>query len=260
MPVDDTRVSRLWRRTRARCTRVFDALLPAECLACREVHLPPEHVGSVCPTCLARLRPLPWPRCARCHAPRGTGAGDLPCLDCADWPEELILARSGVVHDGPAISLVAALKYQGWRVAADVMARPMVHLTRDLPAGPLVPIPTTRARERRRGYNQAQVLAECVADVGERQVRNLLERRPLSASQVALQRWQRVDNVRKAFFVPPGRGSQVREDHVILLDDVLTTGATASAAAQVLAAAGVASISVLTFARALPFERRPDIQ
>lgn len=164
------------------------------------------------------------------------------------------------MHDGPALNLVAALKYQGWRVAAEVMAPPMARLAGDLPEGPLVPIPTTRARERRRGYNQARVLADAVADAGGRPVRSLLARRPLSASQVALQRWQRMDNVRRAFFVPPAGASQVREQHVILLDDVLTTGATASAAAQVLVAAGVASVSLLTFARALPFERRPDMK
>lgn len=252
-----TSVRRLWRRAREACVDVFDALLPAECLGCREVHLPPEYPGPVCPTCLSRLRPLPWPRCPRCHAPRGTAGQDLPCLDCADWPDSLARSRSAVVHEEPATSLVAALKYQGWPVVASVMATPMARLAHELPPGPLVPVPTTPARMRRRGYNQAEVLAQAVARTTGRQVRNLLMRRPLSGSQVALQRWQRMGNVHKAFFVSPERSSRVGEDHVILLDDVLTTGATASAAAQVLVAAGIASVSLLTFARALPFERRP---
>lgn len=249
----------LLERIRRTWIDIFDALLPAECLGCRETHLPPEHDGPVCPTCLLRLRPLPWPRCERCHAPRGTGGQDLPCLDCAAWPPSLVRARSAVVHEGPATRLMAALKYQGWPVAADVMARSMEALDRELPEGPLVPVPTTPARKRRRGYNQAEVLALALARRTGRRVLKVLQRRPLSASQVALQRWQRMDNVHEVFFVPSGQGSGVREEHVILLDDVLTTGATASAAANALASSGVASISLLTFARALPFERRSGL-
>ena len=258
-PLTD-RVRYLLSQLQRTCTQVFDALLPAECLGCRETHLPAEYEDPVCPNCLMKLRPMPWPRCERCHAPRGTGAEDLPCLDCREWPEALTRARSAVVHEEPATRLISALKYQGWPVVADVMARPMGLLDAGLPPGPLVPVPTTPARARRRGYNQAEVLAAAVARRTGRRVRNLLQRRPLSASQVALQRWQRLDNVHQAFFVPPDHGSGLREDHVILLDDVLTTGATASAAAEALACYGVPSISLLTFARALPFERRPGLR
>ena len=250
----------MWEGARTLCLRAFDALLPAECLACRAVHLPPESPGPVCTTCLARLRAIPWPRCDRCHAPRGTSGEDLPCLECAGWPDSLERARSAAVHEGPAARLVTALKYQSWPVAAQVMARSMASLAGELPAGPLVPVPTTAARERRRGYNQAAVLAEALGTITGRPVQNLLMRRALSASQVALQRWQRLDNVRQAFVVRDVWGSRLSREHVILLDDVLTTGATASAAARVLSLAGVSSISVLTFARALPYERRPANQ
>lgn len=119
----------------------------------------------------------------------------------------------------------------------------------------VVPVPTTRTRRRRRGYNQAAVLAEAVAAATERPVARALRRCSGGRTQVALQPIERRRNVLRAFSVPEDEARRVRGRHVLLVDDVLTTGATAGAAAGALDGAGVVGVTLLTFARALPYRR-----
>lgn len=134
------------------------------------------------------------------------------------------------------------------------MARvPLPPAARD-PSTVVVPVPTTRTRRRRRGYNQAAVLAEAVGAALDLPVLRALLRRPGGTTQVALQPVERGRNVLRAFSVgEESRARRIRGRPVLLVDDVLTTGATAGAAATALAAAGVSGVTVLTFARALPY-------
>jgi len=119
----------------------------------------------------------------------------------------------------------------------------------------VVPVPTTRLRVRRRGYNQALLLARSVAErLGLDLVEALLRTRG-GATQVALHPSQRRANVRGAFQAREEAFPGLRGVHVLLVDDVLTTGATAVAAATELALAGVSEVTLLTYARALPFLR-----
>lgn len=117
----------------------------------------------------------------------------------------------------------------------------------------MVPVPTTRTRRRRRGYNQAAVLAEAVGGILGRPVVRALHRRPGARSQVALQPLERGHNVLRAFEARGEGSRRIRGRHVLLVDDVLTTGATAGAASRTLGAAGATGVSLLTFARAMPF-------
>lgn len=165
-------------------------------------------------------------------------------------------ARAAAVLEPPADALVQALKYGGWRTAAGPMVRRMAARLRGGggvgSAAALVPVPTTPARERRRGYNQARLLAAGLAGELGIGVIEALARRPTGASQVALQVDQRRANVSRAFVPgPDARRPEVRS-HLILVDDVLTTGATVGAAAEALAALGAAGVTAVAFARALP--------
>lgn len=117
----------------------------------------------------------------------------------------------------------------------------------------VVPVPTTRARRRRRGYNQAAVLARALSEMLERPFRSALRRRRAGRTQVALQPLERGRNVRRAFTLRDRSARRLPGRTVLLVDDVLTTGATAAAAARTLGRAGVADVTVVTFARALPF-------
>lgn len=248
---------------------LVELLLPAACAGCgerlplhhrpRDRARPPEGpVDRICLRCRSRLRPPPLPRCARCGLPRGSGGGSAPdCEECRAWPPVLKAARSAVVLEPPADRLIHALKYGGWRELAGPMGRRIARL-RLPPAARgtgavVVPVPTTRARRRRRGYNQAGALAAVVAeDLGLRLI-PALRRRSGGRTQVALQPAERDRNVRRAFSLRPGESARVRRRTVLLVDDVLTTGATAMAASRALESAGVEGVVLLTFARALPY-------
>lgn len=237
---------------------LLDLLLPTGCLGCGARVPPGSPHALVCPRCRSRLAPLPWPRCRRCHLPLGTGGGSPPsCEECDGWPPCLRGARSAVAMAPPADRLVHALKYEGWREVAGLMARRMA---RERPPGELdrdralvVPVPTTRTRRKRRGYNQADVLAEAFSRAVERPLVRALRRRSGGGSQVALQPTERRANVRTAFAVRGQAAPRIRGRPVLLIDDVLTTGATAAAAAGVLERAGAQGVVIHTFARSLPY-------
>ncbi|MDZ7780046.1 MAG: phosphoribosyltransferase family protein [Gemmatimonadota bacterium] len=144
------------------------------------------------------------------------------------------------------------LKYEGWRELApfmgDVMAR--MELPPLTPNPLVVAIPTTPGRMRARGYNQAGLLAHRIAEVRRLPSAVALVRTGASSSQTALTPEQRRRNVRNAF-APAADADRVRGRSVLLVDDVLTTGATVSAAAEALAELEAARVGVVTFARSL---------
>lgn len=150
----------------------------------------------------------------------------------------------------PATDLVHALKYEGWRELAEPMGVAMAREVRRSPRSVVVPVPTTPARIRRRGYNQAGLLAGVVARRLGVPCREALRRSSAPRSQTSLSPRARRENVRGAFAVADGVGLEGAD--IVLVDDVLTTGATASEAASTLALAGAASVSLVAFARALP--------
>jgi ComF family protein len=180
---------------------------------------------------------------------------------CADWAAPLTYARSAYLLAPPADHLVHALKYEGWAELAAEMGVAMARVPlppQRLPASTLVvPVPTTPARVRKRGYNQAFLLAQVVGETLSLPLVDALQRTRGGATQVALHPSQRRANVRGVFAVREEHRAALRGAGVVLVDDVLTTGATAGAAATELARAGASEVTLLTYARALPFLRSP---
>jgi ComF family protein len=243
-------------------------LLPAACLCCgSRIAMDPPPL--VCPRCRGAFRRPSSPQCPRCGAPQGSiTLSREDCLECGDWWPGLEVVRAAVVLDGPARVLVRALKYGGWEDAAREMARLMIPVLREVcrrlsqdpsgedrfpePRWALVPIPTTRRRRRRRGYNQAERIAGAISSETKVPVRLLLERRAGGRSQVGLHPHERRANVQSAFGLRSADGRNLQGTSVVLVDDVLTTGATLSAAARVLSGAGADAVYGVVFARALP--------
>lgn len=252
---------------------LVEFFLPTTCLGCG-VRMTPEESHRVwCGRCGARLRPPPGPGCPRCQAPLGTGApAERPCRECAGWPPELMAAEAAVALGAPADRLVHGLKYEGWSVLASDLAermeaaarRLLVRLEEDGADGRarvgtvVVPVATTTSRERQRGYNQAELVARCLAPRLGRPLEEALQRVDGGETQVALHPEARRSNVKRAFRCrgwgsDGGQGGRPGGPRpVLLIDDVLTTGATAEAAARALIEAGCPRVAVLTFARALP--------
>jgi ComF family protein len=244
---------------------LFDLLLAPVCLGCDGAIDPRADARLVCVRCRSRLRALPAPSCERCGAPRrvtGRSATEA-CAECTNWPDALTAARSACLLLAPADRLVHQLKYRGWPALAAPMAERM-RSTR-LPermrdARLCVPVPTTDARQRERGYNQAALLAAAFANVTGRCVAHALVRGGAARSQTTLQPLARTANVAGAFRIRERSRPDMVGADVILVDDVLTTGATASECAAVLDGAGARTVSLITFARAIDARRltQPD--
>lgn len=240
----------------------LDLVFAPVCVACRSAIPARESERLVCRVCRARVRPIPAPRCPRCWAPLAPGGADrVRCAACRDFPPALRAVRSACVHDGPVREIVHALKYSGWRAVADPLAERMAALPLppdvDTEARVLVPVPITRARLRERGYNQAAVLAEALARRTGREVAGgALERIRAGGTQTALHPDERRANVSGAFRATDAH--ILAGQHILLVDDVWTTGATALECTGTLLAAGARAVSVLTFARAIPGLDRPS--
>ncbi len=234
---------------------LLDFMFPPVCLACDAVISPGDPVRLICGRCRARLPAVPGPGCPRCAAPRlvtGRFQDLLSCRECAGWPPRL-RARSACLLLPPADRVVHQLKYRGWHALARPMAERMARLS--LPedaarARRVVPVPTTAARLRTRGYNQAELLAGAFARLTGRQLFRALERGAASSSQTALQPAERGANVTGAFRCVSSAGRGLQGAHVLLVDDVLTTGATAAECTRVLEQAGALAVTLVTFARA----------
>lgn len=254
-----------WRRTGRRLWHGLQTLaLPPACAICQAPHHPSDR-GVVCALCLARLTPLEDPQCARCghplagsHAVRPlSGADPSPtCRWCVRLPAYVRAARSAVRMDvGTGAAMVYALKYNGWHRVVRAMAPAMARLSfpPDVVAErtALVPVPLSRRRQRERGFNQAEALAQAVAPCWSLPVwTDVVRRSRHTASQVRLTPSQRIGNVSRAFDADPAGRDRLAGSHVILVDDVMTTAATLNAAAQVLFAGGARIISYVTFGRA----------
>ena len=157
--------------------------------------------------------------------------------------------------------MIHALKYGGWEAVAEPLARRLAALP--IPADVcdearlVVPVPITPVRLRERGYNQAALLGEALAHrTGREYLPDALRRTGAVKTQTTLHPDERRANVAGAFI--PARAGSLEGEHILLVDDVWTTGATALACTAALRAAGARAVTVLTFARALPGLDRPS--
>ena len=220
---------------------LLDLLVPPTCPGCGVRRSD----GRFCFGCLAEVVRPCRPVCPTCGLP---GKAAVLCSACrAGRPFRR--ARAYAVHHGPVAGWIARLKYRGepslaralGELAAEAAAKHFAPHTHDV----VVPVPSSPARLRRRGYNQSVLLADEVSVVLDAEVVCALRRRNARA-QVGLRRVERRENVLGVFrVVVPIAGLTV-----LLVDDVLTTGATAEACAEALLGAGAAAVDVLTLARA----------
>lgn len=227
--------------------RALLSLFDPACPACGAA-LADRRGTPVCGRCWAAVcQPTP-PVCARCGDPLRTWrAGPQACTACIKFPPSFDAARASAVYAGPLREIVHALKYRGLTGVATPLGHLMRGVASDWLAEPgliAVPVPLHPWRSLRRGFNQADALAVQL-DIP---VRRLLRRRRLGRAQAGLHAADRRTNVTGLFAIRRLWG-RAMPSHVLLIDDVMTTGATASECARVLKAAGVKSVRVLTAAR-----------
>lgn len=214
---------------------LLDLLYPRRCVACGSDGWP------FCRRCRAELRPFGPPWCARCGLPADRDVARCP--ECPPPPVDL--ARAAFLFAGPARSAVHRLKFSGWRTVAQALGSAAAAAW-DAPVDAVTWVPLSRRRLAERGFDQARALARVVARRRGVQLEALLERVADTSPQARRGGADRRTALEGVF---RSRGD-LPAARVLLVDDVLTTGATAAACAAALRRAGVGWVGVLTVARA----------
>jgi ComF family protein len=235
----------------------LDIALPTLCISCRE----PVDGDGVCAECWARLSFIAPPYCPRLGIPFIYDPGpDMLSMEAIANPPAYARARAAVRYDDVARTLVHALKYQDRTDLAPAMGRWMARAGRELldDADVLIPVPLHWRRAWRRRFNQSGALARVIEQQsGVKLAAEALRRIRPTEQQIGLSRTQRASNVQGAFKVAPDRQALIAGRRVVLIDDVLTSGATADACARALLRAKAASVDVLVFARVVEGHRTP---
>lgn len=234
-------------------------LFPPACAGClRHVSQP----GVLCGDCWPKLRFLERPWCEVMGKPFSHEMGDgFLSAEAIANPPPFDRARSAVAYSGVARQMVQSLKYSDRTDLAPWMARWMMRAGAELVsvADVVVPVPLHWRRFLRRRFNQSAELARSIAGLSGRPfVPSAVKRVKVTRQQVGLGLREREDNVRAAFAIPPEGEMHVRGRRVLVVDDVYTTGATVSSLAKALKRSGASGVDVLTFARVLPGDFRPD--
>lgn len=218
--------------------------IPSRCAVCHAWPARP-----VCDACVERFA-QPVARCSTCALPLATGT--LQCGACVRDPPPLDACVTAVAYGYPWSRLVQEFKFHarpGWAQGFAMLMRSAPWVEPALEAADIVvPMPLSRERLRARGFNQALELARHLAP--RKTDATLLLRIRHTAAQTDLHRAERILNVRHAFAIEPLRAGIAAGRRVVLVDDVMTSGASLHAAARVLREAGAAHLTGLVLARA----------
>ena len=236
----------------------LDVALPPLCPSCRE---PLGDGVGLCASCWSKLSLIEPPYCARLGIPftYDPGPGLLSMEAIAD-PPAYDRARAAVRYDDISRALVLSFKYGDRLDLAPMMGKWMARAGRELlsEADALLPVPLHWRRLWARRFNQSAALAGTISDIaGLPVLHGALKRVRATPQQVGLSKTERADNVQGAFRVPADEKAQVAGRRLVLIDDVLTSGATVDTCARALLRAGAAHVDVLVFARVVAAVRRP---
>lgn len=237
---------------------VVSLLFPADCRLCG---LPIAVSSSlpVCPECLDSLKPLEGDRCLICGERLFSGFAQSLCGECLKERPAFEKASAYGSYEGGLRELIHLLKYDRVRPAAKVLGRMLAEAVSDLavdfgvPGPMVVPVPLHANKLRQRGFNQSELVGRAMIKVSSANLEmapKLLVRRRETDSQTGLTRQQRMANLRGAF----AAAGKIAGRDILLVDDVFTTGTTASECARVLRRAGARKVWVATVARVLKAE------
>ena len=242
---------RLPRFVRAAGRAALDLVLPPMCLNCRALVAEPQ---SVCAACWNALRFLSPPHCIQCGIPfpHDLGLG-VKCAACIARPPSFTRARAALAYDDASRALILGFKHGDRLEAVPLFARWMAAAGQDVleDADLIVPVPLHWRRLLARRYNQAAELARALAAIGgvKAETRLLTRSKPTRSQGEMHSARARMRNVAGAFAVAKDARPRLAGRNVVIVDDVLTTGATLSACAKALLRAGAGSVSLVTLAR-----------
>lgn len=248
--MDTARPGTLTRLARRGWSLALGAALPPLCPVCRE---PLSDTAGLCPDCWSRLTFIARPYCERLGTPFAydNGAGLLSPEAIAE-PPAYGRARSAVRFDDISRTLVHALKYGDRMDLAPMMGRWMAKAGAELlaDADALIPVPLHWRRLWARRFNQSAALADAISALSDTPVlADAIARAKATPQQVGLTRAERTRNMQGAFKVSEAGRGRIGGRRLVLIDDVLTSGATVEACVRTLTRAGAAGVDVLVFAR-----------
>ena len=226
----------------------FDLLFPPACPLCH-CTLQPGTTLPFCPSCSAEINPLPAGCCSRCALPfSAENSSAHLCEPCSRSLPPYLSVHSVGIYDAGLRKAVHHFKYEGGHYLDRDLGALLGHELEDIPAPDLiVPVPLHASRLRERTYNQSILLAhELGKQISRPVVTTLLSRVRNTPQQQGLRAKERTKNLRGAFACH----QSVRGKHVLLVDDVMTTGATATACSQALLDSGAAEVRVAVVGRA----------
>ena len=284
----DSEVKKLINRT---ADALKSAIFPAKCLACRSLfHPETKHCGHLlenccqdefnfissgktmfeglmapflCTRCSVGFLPVESPLCSGCGIMFKSREGeDHFCGECLKSPKRFSIARASGIYDHALLAAIHLLKYRGQIQLAKPLGMLLffsfIHLWNEMPVDVVIPVPLHVKRLRKRGFNQSFLLVKDwglyakAIDPRLEQVhieKHLLTRFRWTEPQTGLDRKKRQSNIKNAFKIRDAE--KLNGKHVLLVDDVYTTGATADECAKVLLGAGAGQVDVLTLARAV---------
>ena len=230
----------------------LNMVLPPQCVAC---DAPVLFQPGFCPSCWAGLglitpRLTDWQGMPQPFEFSSQNGNQRQALG------ERLTFRAAAPYSDTAAKVVSRLKYQDRHDMAGPMARVMGFAGADILAHAdiVLPVPLHPAKLRKRRYNQSALLANRLGQEGQKLPNPLIRRVKNTRPQVGLSEKARARNVQDAFALTDGAEDYVEEKSIVIIDDVITTGATARACANAFLAAGARSVSVLAFARVVPQE------
>lgn len=227
---------------------VLDTLFPDFCLVCAEY---PVLKWGLCADCLNSITGSEERRCHRCASRIGAFEEENPCAACRNIVLHFDRAIALGSYSGLLKRLICQYKYlPDYRLCRPI--RSLIHalLPEGIPADIIVPVPLHWKRKLSRGFNHSESIAAAAAEkLHIPYVPRLLYRCRSTVHQAGLSRTARISNVKNAFEVSPGYREKIRNNHVVVVDDVMSTGATCSNCARVLKKSGAASVTVLVLAR-----------
>jgi competence protein ComFC len=229
---------------------MLELFFPFNCVGCGH----PQAFGTfLCDQCKATTPRIRAPFCRCCSRPfEGLIAGEFSCPNCEDRTPAFDCVVSNYQARGVLRDLIHRFKYDRQFYLRRVLAEYLVEAMQDAriqadQADCLVPVPFHPTRLRERGFNQAEALAETLSKRTRLPILRCIERRRYTNTQTRFDRGERMQNLRNAFALR--KNSDVRGKHMVLLDDILTTGSTLHECALVLRAAGAESVRAITVAR-----------
>lgn len=231
-------------------SRLLDKLFPPQCMSCGERV---KSHGTMCQACWQNLHFITDPMCAHCGYPFAYGLGEgALCAGCIDVLPEYDRGYSAFIFDDTSKSLLHKLKFEDQGYLAHIFAEWLAVHMPSSDYDMIIPVPLSRKRLYKRRYNQSALVAKELAERLHVAYRpQWLKRIKHTTPQTGLTQIQRQENVKDAFAVSCPSSSLLMGKTVLLLDDVMTTGATITACTRVLKKAGVSVVHVVTLARVI---------